>query len=150
MQGDSSQWDPWTFVRERHPRVQVIETTELGGRVLGCIDYQQRIIWLAKGMSDVQARCTLAFEIGQWQQGPTPADPCLAAAHRRDAEDWAARMLISAGQLVDACRAASTVQGAALLLEVDSATVRARFRGLTDDEQDQVMAALCAQQRMSA
>jgi hypothetical protein len=139
-----TEWDPWSVVSAEHPDVQVIETT-LPNQLQGCVDHKKRIIWLATGLTAVQRRCTLAFEIAQLQQGSTPIDPCLAAAHRRAAEDWAALMLIPSESLVRACRSTQTVPGAALLLGVDAATLRARFRGMTDDEQDMVMAALCSQ-----
>lgn len=145
MRGNSNRWDPWAFVREQHPDARVVITPLLPDRVLGGVDHNRRIIWLALGLTEVQARSVLAYEIAELQQGPTPPDPCLAAARRRAAEDWASLMLISTEELVDACRGNHTVPGIALALGVDSATLRARFRGLTDDEQDVVLAAVYAQ-----
>lgn len=138
MWGDSAQWSPWTHVQKRHPDVQVIEM-ELPGQLQGCVDHDQRIIWLAAGLDTRQRRCTLAYEIGQLEQGPTPTDPCLAAAHRRAAEDWAARMLIPTRGLLEGFSKSYSLAQIADGLQVDLPMLRARLRGLSDAEQDAVM-----------
>jgi hypothetical protein len=50
----------------------------------------------------VQARSVLAYEIAQYEQGPTPTDPCMARAAQRSAEEWAALMLVSTEDFVGA------------------------------------------------
>lgn len=139
MRGNSNSWDPWAFVREHHPDARVITTT-LPARVQGCVDHHQRIIWLSAGLSDVEAKCALAYEIAELQQGPTPGDPCTAAAHRRAAEEWAAIMLVPIESILSACLTVATIPEIAARIGVDSATLRSRLRSLTNDEQDRLMA----------
>lgn len=141
QQGESERFRPDSYVRQQHPAVRVLEM-ELPGDIQGCIDFEQRIIWLDSRLTVVQRRCTLTFEVGQLQQGPTPNDPCLAAARQRAAEDWAARMLIPTGCLMGAFRISYDLAVIAAYLEVDLPLLRARLRGMTDGEQDAAMAAL--------
>lgn len=141
-------WDPDKYVRQRYPEVRVIEA-RLSGRVQGAVDHEDRIIWLDAGLSPASRRSTLAYEIAHLRQGPTPADARLAAAHQRDAAEWAARMLIDGDEFVAAFMVARDYREVAALLEVDVPTVRARLRGLTDGEQDEVFAAIL-RQRLSA
>lgn len=143
MQGEAERWSPLTHVREQHADVQVLEA-ELPGEIQGCVDHGRRIIWLREGLTRIQKVCTLAYELGQLQQGPTPDDPCLAAARQRAAEDWAARMLIPEDSLPDGFRISHDLAVIAAYFEVDLPTLRARLRGLTDVEQDAIMAAIAA------
>lgn len=138
MLGESARWSPEAHMREQHDGVRIVEMA-LPGQLQGCVDHKQRIIWLATGLSSVQRRCTLAYEIGQFEQGPAPADPCLAAARQRAAEDWAARMLLPIDRLLAGFSVSHDLAQIADCLEVDTPTLRARLRGLTDDEQDSVM-----------
>jgi hypothetical protein len=131
-----SQWDPWSVAASQHPDVQVIVTETLPPRMQGCVDHKRRIIWLAADLTKIQARCTLAYEIAELQQGPIPADPCTAAAHRRAAEEWAAIMMIPTEALLDGFLTAGSIPEIAARLGVDPPTLRARLRGLTNDEQD--------------
>lgn len=126
------------YLHEHHPDVQVRED-DLPGGLQGGVDHERRVIWLDARLSPVARRCTLAYEIGQLQHGPTPPDPCLAAAHRRDAEDWAARMLLPTDVLMAGFAVSSYIPDIADHLGVDSAMLRSRLRGLTDAEQDLVM-----------
>ncbi|MCW2902895.1 MAG: 42, gp42 [Streptosporangiaceae bacterium] len=141
MWGETERWCPWDYVREQHPDVQVYEV-ELPGGLLGCIDHERRIIWLQAGIGDVQLRCTLAFEVAHLERGPTPAQPELARARQNDAEDWAARQLIPTNCLVFAFLGFTHLKDIAVELGVDLPMLRARLRGLTDDEQDAVMDAI--------
>jgi hypothetical protein len=136
-----SRWDPDKYVREQHPDVRVIDAC-MSGRVLGGVDHEDRTIWLNKGLSPAARRSTLAYEIAHLRQGPTPADARLAAAHQRDAAEWAARMLIDSDDFVAAFGVACDYREVAAMLDVDVPTVRARLRGLTDGEQDDVFAAI--------
>lgn len=149
MRGSSERWDPACFLHETHPEVRVIDTRSLPGRVQGCVDHEQRIIWLDAGLSPTSRRATLAYEVAQFQQGPTPEEPCLAAAHQRDAAEWAARMLIDSEALCEAFEVGREYHEIAALLHVDVPTVRARLRAMTDAEQDAVFAAIL-RQRLSA
>lgn len=135
-------WSPSEHLHQRHPDVRVVEDRELPGGLQGCVDHEERIIWLDVRLSPVARRSTLAFEIGQLQQGPTPLDPRLAAAHRLAAADWAARMLIHIDDLVDSFACCDGYAAVAERLGVDVPTVRTRLRGLTDAEQDGVLEAI--------
>lgn len=134
-------WCPVRYLTERHPGVRVVEK-RLPGSIQGCVDHEQRIIWIDSGLSVVQRRCTLAFEIGQLQLGPVSADPRWAAAHQREAAEWAAQMLIAVTDLIAAFQCCPTITDMAGCLGVDLPTVRTRIRCLTDDEQDDAMAAV--------
>jgi hypothetical protein len=123
------------------PAVHVV-ITELDGPVQGCVDLGRRIIWLDSQLSPVEQKCVLAYEIGQLLHGPLPEDPCAAAAHRRDCEEWAALRLIPVEALLDAFRMFRELPAIAAWLDVDDATLRTRLRCLTDAEQDAVMAAI--------
>lgn len=149
MLGETGQFSPRDFLRSTYPDVDV-RTTQLPGRLQGCVDLERRIVWLAEGLTHVEERCVLAYEIGQLIRGPLPEDPVVAAAHRRDAEDWAARMLISTEALVDGFSLFRRLPEIAEWLEVDLPTLRARLRGLTDHEQDAAMEALGRQQPSAA
>lgn len=137
-------WQPCVYLEVRHPEWVVVDTDGLQAGVLGAVDYVQRVIWLAEGMTDVQRRCTLAYEIGQLERGPTRHDPVVAVAYARAAADWAARMLVPIEELCMAYASTRCLPGRAMnaemarLLDVDEPTVRARRRNLTDDEQDAV------------
>lgn len=140
---------PDSFIRQRHPDVRVEETDLLPNSILGGVDHEKRIIWLARGLSEVQRRCTLAYEIAQFQQGPTPTDPCLAAAYRRVAEDWAALMLVPSEAFVDAWAACLDLAAMAARVGVDLQMFRARIRAASDADQDAAIAAI-EQTRLSA
>jgi hypothetical protein len=148
MRGESKRWRPRDYLQSRYPEVQVHDY-DLPDRLQGCVDHEKRIIWLDRSLTYAEWRSTLAYEVGRLQLGPTPDDACLAAAHQRDAAEWAARMLIDSEDLVDAFARASCHSEVAALLEVDLPTVRARLRGMTDGEQDEVYAAI-QRQRLSA
>ncbi len=122
---------------------------ELPGQLQGCIDHAKRIIWLDVGLSRVARRCTLAFEIAQLELGPTPDHPCLAAARRRAAVDWAALMLITSEEFAAVWAHSIDLSAMAALLEVDVATFRARIRAASDSDQDAVME-IIGQTRLSA
>jgi hypothetical protein len=149
MWGTPNQWDPRAFVQEKHPRVRVVETDKLPAQLLGCVDHEDRIIWIAAGLDEARYRCTLAFEVAQLQQGPTPDDPCLARAYQRAAEEWAALMLIPTDAFVAAWVGFLDLRSMAARLKVDLATFRARIRAASDADQDAVMDAIAAT-RMSA
>lgn len=144
----AERWCPAGFLSSRHPDVRVYEV-DLPGRLLGCIDHDQRIIWLRAGLSDVVRRCTLAYEAAQLEQGPTPEDPCLAAAHQRAATEWAAQMLIPSEMFAAAWADCLDLATMAAFCEVDLAMFRARMRAASDADQDAAIDAIAAT-RLSA
>lgn len=133
-------WSPWRHLRRHHPDVRVYEV-ELPDDLLACVDLDRRIIWLDSRLTQAEVRCSLAHEIGHLERG-WPCMPGGESAEERAVDDWAARRLIDVHDLVRALQWSSHVDEIAEELWVDAHMVRARFRGLTDDEQDAVMSAL--------
>lgn len=115
---------------------------ELPGGLMGCVDHEQRVIWLTTGLTQAERRCTIAHEVGHLERGPAPDDPALADQEERAVDAWAARLLIPTGALVRAFQWSQHLDEVAEELWVDERMLRARLRALTDDEQDKVMAAL--------
>lgn len=148
MWGNRNAWDPWAYVEQRHPNVRV-EVTKLQGRIQGCVNIARGVIWLDEGLSPVQARCVLAYEIGQLERGPTPTDPCQARATQRAAEEWAALMLIPSEAFVAAWGNCLDLGLMAARCGVDVPTFRARIRAASDADQDAAMAAI-ANTRLSS
>lgn len=139
----SASWSPWRHLRRRFPAVQIFEI-ELPGDYLGCVDLDRGIIWLDSRLTCAERRCTLAHEIGHLERG-LPCDHGVSNATdatERAIDEWAARLLIPAHSLAQALRWATTLEDAADELWVDVPTLRARLRGLTDAEQDEVMEAM--------
>jgi hypothetical protein len=143
-----SRWDPSRYLAESFPEVRV-EYACLPGRLQGCLERERGIIWLSIGLSPVEARTVLAYECGLLQQGPTPSDPCMAAAHERAAVDWAARMLIPSEMFVAAWAKCADLPAMAAFCDVDLAMFRARIRSASDAEQDEAVEAIAAN-RLSA
>ena len=141
MWGNRNLWDPWTYVEQRHPDVRV-EVAKLRDRVQGCVDVVRGIIWLDEALSPVQARCVLAYEIAQYEQGPTPTNPCMARAAQKSAEEWAALMLISTDEFIAAWANCLELPAMAARCGVDLPTFRARIRAASDSDQDMAMRAI--------
>lgn len=148
MWGNRNTWDPWTYVEQRHPDVQVV-TRKLQGRIQGCVDVKKQIIWLSEDLTPVQARCTLAYEIGHYEQGVTPGNPCQARAAQKAAEEWAALMLIPSEEFATAWANCLDLPSMAARCGVDLPTFRARIRAASDADQDAAMTAI-AQTRLSS
>lgn len=123
---------------------------KLRDRVQGCVNVRRRIIWLDEGLSPVQARCVLAYEIAQYEQGPTPTNPCMARAAQRSAEEWAALMLISSDEFVGAWANCLELPAMAARCGVDLPTFRARIRAASDADQDAAMHAIATTRITSA
>lgn len=147
MWGNRNGWDPWTYVEQRHPDVRV-EVMDLEGRVQGCVDVQRRVIWLDAHLSPVQARCVLAYEIGHYEQGPLPDNPCVARAMDRAAAEWAALMLIPSDMFVAAWANCLELDAMAARCGVDLPTFRHRIRAASDADQDAAVKAI-AETRIS-
>lgn len=140
-------WDPEEQARAE--RVGIVETDRLPDRLQACLDLGRRIIWLAVGLSPEQRRCAIAYEIGQFRQGPTPDDPFLARAHQRAAEEWAALTLIPTGMFVEAWEGCLDLAGMAARCKVDVPTFRTRIRAASNADQDAAMEAI-GRTRLSA
>lgn len=140
-------WDPERQAREE--RIGVVETRELPDRVQACVDHERRIIWVAAGLSPAQRRSVVAYELGEMHQGPAPVDPCLAAAYRRAAEEWAALMLIPTEEFIAAWVGCLDLSAMAARCGVDLPTFRCRIRAASDADQDAVIQAI-AQTRLAA
>lgn len=149
MWGNRNFWDPWAYVEQRHPDVRV-EVVKLRNRIQGCVSVRRRIIWLDKGLTPVQARCVLAYEIAQYELGPTPTDPCMARAAQRSAEEWAALMLISSDDFAAAWANCLDLTDMAARCCVDLPTFRARIRAASDADQDAAMHAIATTRITSA
>jgi len=119
-----------------------VVVAKLRDRVQGCVDVQRHIIWLDEGLSPVQARSVLAYEIAQYELGPTPTDPCMARAAQKAAEEWAALMLIPSDVFVGAWANCLELPAMAARCGVDLPTFRARIRAASDSDQDQAMSAI--------
>jgi hypothetical protein len=141
-------WSPDEYMRERYPDWRVVEW-DLQPGLLSCRDCGERIIYLARGLDRVRRRCVLAFEAGRLLQGPTPADPCLAAARQRAAVDWAAVMLIPSELFVEAWGHCVELPELAAYCGVDVPTFRNRIRAASDGDQDAAMEAI-GRMRLSA
>lgn len=149
MRGSSKKrWDPRRYLDERHPDVRVRDAW-LSGRLQGQLDIEGRIIWLNLGLTPPERRSTLAFEVAQLELGPTPTDPCLAAAHARAAIDWAALMLIPSDLFVEAWAGCLDLAAMAEFCDVDLPMFRARIRAASDSDQDAAIQAIAAT-RLSA
>lgn len=141
MPRETGRFRPETYLQERHPDVRVIQT-DLPGQLQGCVDHAQRIIWLDWDLDPVARRCTLAYEIGQLEQGPMPTDRRLAVAFRRAAEEWAALMLVPTEAFAAAWGGCLSLTTMADQCGVDLATFRARIRAASDADQDAAMLAI--------
>jgi hypothetical protein len=123
---------------------------KLRDRVQGCVDVRRRIIWLDADLTPVQARCVLAYEIGQYEQGPTPTQPCQARAAQKAAEEWAALMLVSTEDFVSAWAHCLDLATMAARCHVDVPTFRARIRAASDSDQDLALQAIATTRLSSA
>lgn len=72
---------------------RVVRTTQLGDR-RGAYDHTRHIIYLARDLTPVETRCTLAHELGHAHHGHEHDDR-LQSATERQARAYAARLLIS-------------------------------------------------------
>lgn len=136
-------WSPWRYLRRHHGDVRVYET-ELPGDMLGCIDMDQRIIWLDSRLTEAERRSVLTHEIGHLERGlPCDRDASNATdASERDIDQWAGRKLIPIHALAHAFQWAGSLPEIAEELWVHERLLRERLRCLTDEEQDTLMAAL--------
>lgn len=139
--GNSKTWSPWRHLRVYHPDF-VVHELELPAGLMGCVDLGRRTIWLDSRLTCREQRSTLAHEIGHLERGPAPCDPVASQAEERVIDDWASRKLIRAADLARAFAWSQHLPEIAEELWVDLHMLRARLRGLADDEQDMVMDAI--------
>lgn len=133
-------WSPWRYLREHHPHIRVVEA-ELPAGYLGCLDHRDHTIWLDSRLLCHEQRSTLAHEIGHLELDWFVQGQWAPAAEWR-VDVWAARHLIPIGPLLQAFKWTSQLDEMAEELFVDSHTLRTRLRCMTDEEQDQAMAAI--------
>ena len=122
-------WQPWRTLREEHPDVVVHYAAPLPALVLGVTD--GRSIWLARGLLQVEERCTLAHELIHIERGHRGCQPPRIEA---DVEREAARRLIPLDLLGEALTWARCEAETADELCVDIATLRTRLADLTRAE----------------
>ncbi|MFK3678452.1 ImmA/IrrE family metallo-endopeptidase [Microbacterium sp. NPDC090218] len=73
-----------------------LRIVERAGRTRGGFDPETRTIRLAPGMSGRTTRSVLAHELGHAQLGHVPTSaPAVRAQQERQADEWAARRLIT-------------------------------------------------------
>jgi hypothetical protein len=80
-----TEWNPWSYLRARHPDVYVY-VQPLRSGVRACVDVARRAIWLDARQSECEKRCALTFEIAVLERGPVPvipAPPRSSGARRR-------------------------------------------------------------------
>lgn len=133
-------WSPWRHLRTRFRDVRVYEL-ELDGDLLGCVDVDRRLIWLDSRLTEAERRCTLAHELGHLERG-SACSPGAGSREEQAVEEWAAVRLIDARALARALQWSCRVEEIADELWVDEHAVRARFRTLTDEEQDLILVAI--------
>lgn len=123
-------WDPWRHLREWYPDVQVHET-KLPWPIQGCIDFRKRIIWLDCRLTSAQRRSALAYELGYLELAPVTPD----GGGADQVNDWASRLLVPFDDLLRCCQESDSLESIAAELQVDVPMLRARLRGLSDQEQ---------------
>lgn len=138
--GETGRWSPWRWLRETHPDVRVYEL-DLPPGLMGCLDHHQRAVWLDSRLTEVERTCTLAHECGHLALDAV-IDKMVITAHEWKVDQWAARRLVPVRCLARAFTWSSQLSEIADELGLDQRTLRARLRGLTDDEQDVVMEAI--------
>lgn len=86
-----------------------------------------RRIWLARGLTQAERRCTLTHELVHRERGPVPIDPVGATREERVVEEISSRRLIALSALVDGLRWTRQPRELAEQLWVDEPTLRARL-----------------------
>jgi hypothetical protein len=100
--------------------------------ILGHTDFRRRTITLAYGLTQAERRCTLEHELHHVDRGPAPQ--WRREHEERVVDDLAARRLIAFDDLLEAMVWSYDEHEVAEELWVDVGMVRARMRGLTDEE----------------
>jgi hypothetical protein len=100
--------------------------------ILGHTDFRRRTITLAHGLTQAERRSTLEHELHHVDRGPAPQ--WRREYEERVVDDLAARRLIAFDDLLEAMVWSYDEHEVAEELWVDVGMVRARMRGLTDEE----------------
>lgn len=125
--GDT-RWHPWRMLRDHYADVDVTCRHRLPDRVMGL--QLGRRIWLARGLTQAERRCTLTHELVHRERGPVPHDPAAAAREERQVDQIAARRLITTEALVDGLRWTRQPDELAEHLWVDRSTLNVRMASL--------------------
>lgn len=125
--GDT-RWHPWRMLRDHYVDVDVTCRHRLPDRVMGL--QLGRRIWLARGLTQAERRCTLTHELVHRERGPVPHDPAAAAREERHVDEIAARRLITTEALVDGLRWTRQLDDLAEHLWVDRPTLNVRMATL--------------------
>lgn len=89
-----------------------------------------RRIWLSRGMTQAERRCTLTHELVHRERGPVPCDPAEAAREERIVDEIAARRLITVPALADGLAWTRHPRELAEHLWVDEPTLQTRMATL--------------------
>jgi hypothetical protein len=89
-----------------------------------------RRIWLSRGMTQAERRCTLTHELVHRERGPVPRDPAEAAREERIVDEIAARRLITVPALADGLAWTRHPRELAEHLWVDEPTLQTRMATL--------------------
>jgi Zn-dependent peptidase ImmA (M78 family) len=126
-------WSPWRHLRENHPDVVVYEH-EMPDGYLGCIDAENRIIWLDSRLTQAERRSALAHELGHLERGPAPAGEHADPVEERAVNVWAARKLIAIPDLAAALGWSSHLSEIAEELWVSVHMLTVRLETMTQAE----------------
>jgi hypothetical protein len=116
------------MLRDHYVDVNVTCRQRLPDRVMGL--QLGRRIWLARGLTQAERRCTLTHEPVHRERGPVPHDPAAAAREERQVDEIAARRLITTEALVDGLRWTRQLDDLAEHLWVDRPTLNVRMTTL--------------------
>jgi hypothetical protein len=116
------------MLRDHYVDVDVSCRHRLPERVMGL--QLGRRIWLARGLTQAERRCTLTHELVHLERGPVPTDPVAAAREERIVDEIAARRLIPVEALADGLRWTRHPLDLADHLWVDQPTLTARMATL--------------------
>jgi hypothetical protein len=116
------------MLRDHYVEVDVTCRHRLPDRVMGL--QLGRRIWLARGLTQAERRCTLTHELVHRERGPVPHDPAAAAREERQVDEIAARRLITTEALVDGLRWTRQLDDLAEHLWVDRPTLNVRMATL--------------------
>lgn len=123
-----SLFHPWRLLRDHHDDVEVSCRYRLPDRVMGL--QVGRRIWLARGLTQAERRCTLSHELVHRERGPVPADPAAAEREERIVDEISSRRLITLPALTNGLRWTRHPRELAEHLWVDEPTLQTRMATL--------------------
>jgi hypothetical protein len=116
------------MLRDHHHDVEVSCRYRLPDRIMGL--QLGRRIWLARGLTQAERRCTLTHELVHRERGPLPTDPTGAMREERAVDEIASRRLITIDALTDGLRWSRQPRELAEHLWVDEPTLQTRMATL--------------------